>query len=132
MNQKCKYCGKEFTASPYREKKYCSFECYLQTRRENPAKGGNWKGNKASAAAIHMWVERNYKAPNTCEECGCVPKPAKDGRRMIEWANISGEYKRDRSDWKCLCKSCHWFFDKTHNPMRHGKNFWNIGLVDNN
>lgn len=27
--------------------------------------------------------------------------------KRYEWANISGEYKRDRSDWVMLCPSCH-------------------------
>lgn len=31
-----------------------------------------------------------------------VEKPSR-----YEWANISGEYKRDRSDWVMLCPSCH-------------------------
>src|SRR6185312_1937249 len=33
------------------------------------------------------------------------------GRRSIHWANISGKYKRDLSDWIALCTLCHTAFD---------------------
>ena len=31
----------------------------------------------------------------------------------FEWANISGEYKRDLNDWMNLCVSCHKKYDYT-------------------
>ena len=30
---------------------------------------------------------------------------------MYEWANISGEYKRNRNDFLRLCRTCHRRFD---------------------
>lgn len=73
-----------------------------------------WKGEEASYHAKHMWVRKHYGKPNECEQEGCsYPKVVNAGRTIIdkpsryEWANISGEYKRERSDWVMLCPSCH-------------------------
>lgn len=30
----------------------------------------------------------------------------------MHWANISGKYLRDITDWVRLCVSCHKYFDK--------------------
>lgn len=70
-------------------------------------KNTNWKGDKASYFAIHMWVSSHYGRPSECEHCGTTVK------RMYNWANISQQYKRDRSDWKRLCVSCHKKYDLT-------------------
>lgn len=77
-------------------------------------KSRRWKGNNASYVAKHMWIVKHYGKANKCEQKGChYPKVVDAGRKIIEqpkryeWANISGEYKRDRSDWVMLCPSCH-------------------------
>jgi len=67
----------------------------------------NWKGDSASYYAIHQWVRRWYGAPKICEYCN---KDNLTGR-YIDWANKSGNYKRIRSDWIRLCKSCHKNYD---------------------
>ena len=66
-------------------------------------KSRRWKGNNASYVAKHMWIVKHYGKANKCEQKGCRYKSPK----RYEWANISGEYKRDRSDWVMLCPSCH-------------------------
>lgn len=73
-----------------------------------------WKGSSASYEAKHMWVRKHYGKPYKCQQKGCsYPKKVNAGRDVIkkpsryEWANISGEYKRERSDWVMLCPSCH-------------------------
>ncbi len=58
-----------------------------------------WAGSKVSYKPLHEWVRKNYLKTDTCEKCG--------KRSNLESANVSGEYKRDRSDWLFLCKSCH-------------------------
>jgi hypothetical protein len=63
-----------------------------------------WKGNKASYSSIHKWITKNYGKAVLCEECG--------SDRFVEWANISKKYKRNRVDFKQLCKKCHWTFDR--------------------
>jgi len=69
-----------------------------------------WKGENAGYQAKHSWIKRMFGSPETCEEC---KKTGLCGKK-IQWANISQEYKRIRSDWRRLCTSCHRIFDK-HN-----------------
>lgn len=52
---------------------------------------------------IHNWVTYHLGRPHNCEICG-----NKDlEHRQYHWSNISGQYKRDLSDWRRLCASCH-------------------------
>lgn len=60
-----------------------------------------WKGNKVGYSGIHKWISRKYGNPKICENCDT--KNAK----KYDWANISGDYKRDRNDWQRLCRLCH-------------------------
>src|SRR4051812_22800066 len=64
-----------------------------------PRKPG-WKGEDAGYVAKHAWVQRQLGKPSLCADCGTT-----DAKRY-EWANISGEYKRDLDDWKRLCTRC--------------------------
>ena len=85
-------------------------------------KNGNWKGDKVGYFALHKWIQRKLGKPQKCENPSCFyPRPYKDrhehGKLMFsskkyEWANVSGEYKRDFSDWIRLCVSCHVAYDK--------------------
>lgn len=50
---------------------------------------------------IHNWMTRTYGQPKYCESCDST------NAARFDWANISGEYLRDRSDWERLCRSCH-------------------------
>lgn len=64
-------------------------------------KNPKWKGDNASYAAKHIWVKNNFGSPQYCDNCETSEK------RMYHWANISGNYKRERSDWLRLCVPCH-------------------------
>ena len=66
---------------------------------------GMWKGSKASLPAKHAWVVRRLGKPSNCELCGTTEK------RMYHWANISGNYLRDVSDYMRLCVPCHKRYD---------------------
>lgn len=73
----------------------------------HPNKGSGsvlWKGDKITYKALHTWVRRNYGKAIKCEECG-------EDKKRVDWANVSGDYKRDRIDWKQLCRKCHYSFD---------------------
>lgn len=61
----------------------------------------NWKGDSIGYSALHEWLARNFAKTGTCEECRFS-----DVSRT-EWANISGEYRRDRADFRELCPRCH-------------------------
>lgn len=53
-----------------------------------------------SYSGLHTWIRNTFGTANKCERCTV---PAK----VYDWANVSGDYCRDRSDWIELCRSCH-------------------------
>ncbi len=55
--------------------------------------------NDPSYGAVHVWMLKYHRKAGRCEYCG------KQGK--TDWANISGKYRRDRSDFRELCRSCH-------------------------
>lgn len=57
--------------------------------------------------AVHYWVAKNYGKANRCEN------DSTHAGKRYEWANISREYRREQSDWKQLCPSCHRKMDYT-------------------
>lgn len=67
---------------------------------------GNIK-EKPSYSAIHHWVKYHLGRPGKCENCQAT------GLLRFEWANLSGEYKRDLTDWASLCVQCHRLIDDT-------------------
>ena len=71
-----------------------------------------WKGVNAGYEAIHEWVYRTLGKPRLCSQCGTTKA------KKFEWANISKKYRRDISDWKRMCTSCHRLFDG------HGNKAW--------
>jgi hypothetical protein len=71
----------------------------------------NWKGVDAKYGTKHDWVERHFGKPTKCEMCLTT------NANKFEWANISGKYKREKSDWIRLCTSCHMKFDNIHQKI---------------
>lgn len=70
----------------------------------------NWVGDNANYNVRHMWIYSRLGKPTSCEnyeQCGGINLTG----HQIHWANISGEYKRDISDWARLCQYCHFAFD---------------------
>lgn len=74
-------------------------------------KNYQWKGEDASYTAKHIWARNWWGKPMFCEHCKT------SARKMYHWANISGTYQRDRSDWLRLCVSCHKKFDLANPKM---------------
>lgn len=89
-------------------------------------KNANWKGNSAGIYAKHKWMYTHYGQPILCDHC-----ENKNNKRM-EWANISGLYKRERYDWLRLCSRCHYKFDyKVKRVFRFWMSlFWNADYHD--
>lgn len=71
--------------------------------------------DEPSYSTLHKWIVKEYGNPPFCEFCLKKGKHRmnKDGRKVwiIEWANISREYKREREDYRGLCRRCHMKFD---------------------
>ena len=135
MIYKCDLCNKEYKSCPswYARNKhhYCSPDCFLlasvdfrtknlikvgaKTRfkaGDKPSKNRKlpkfdehhaWKGESVGYRGLHYWLRREKGVPESCVKCG------KTGR--IQWANISGEYHRDTSDYIAMCSSCHKKYD---------------------
>lgn len=83
------------------------------------SKNKYWKGMKADYSTKHIVLRRHNGNPKKCEMCGIVGKKL-NGRWTIEWANISGNYKRNINDYKGLCKKCHCRFDGIKKDFKHG------------
>lgn len=76
-------------------------KCEYQTAEKHYA----WKGLEATLEAKHAWVVRRIGKPQKCEHCETTEK------RMYHWANVSGKYLRDISDYIRLCVPCHKRYD---------------------
>ena len=67
-------------------------------------KNYQWKGENVSYRELHKWLRKHKGIPTKCSHCGKT-------KGRIEWANISGKYRRDFCDFISLCKSCHNKYD---------------------
>jgi hypothetical protein len=67
----------------------------------------NWKDDEVGYRALHYWVERQLGKPKNCEHCGDKYLHSS----QYHWANKSGNYLRDVSDWLRLCARCHKEYD---------------------
>jgi hypothetical protein len=68
------------------------------------------KPNTSEYKVLHHKINKLFGKPTTCEQCN---KTNLNGR-SISWANLSGEYKVERADWKRLCRFCHMTLDIDH------------------
>lgn len=98
----CGACKVEVEAYGCEGRKYCSRDC----ANIGKTKEGAFRRSVRGYHATHAWVRSRMGKPVGCEHCG-----TKENRRY-EWANVSGEYKRETADWLRLCKPCHYKFDK--------------------
>ncbi len=122
----CPNCKTEFPNRYGKISKFCSRLCRYQSQKgqhphnfgkKNPPNSGEnhyaWKGDKVGYYSLHNWIKRKLGKPYKCENSKCVyPRLGGNNKIMIkpkryDWSNISGKYKRDLSDWRMLCVSCH-------------------------
>lgn len=126
IRQGVKYCSPKCSNASRKGKipkniEYARSRSQMQKGHEPFVKYGedHWAYQKENPSyrAVHAWIVKKYGKAKQCENTKCVyPRKDRRGKMMIEpksyqWANISGEYKRDRSDFKELCASCHKLFD---------------------
>ena len=122
ITKKCLICKEKFTIIyARRHKNYCSPICGYkatseQKKHNNPGAfkktGINefLKKNPKKYNSIHKnWVRTNLGKPDTCEFC----KKSGLSGHAIHWANISGKYKKEPSDWIRLCAKCHFVYDRS-------------------
>ncbi len=68
----------------------------------------HWKGDDVKYSGLHGWVYTVLGNPSKCVFCGKL----ENRPNHIDWANKSGEYKREKDDWLRLCRKCHIHYDK--------------------
>ncbi len=83
-------------------------------RNQYGINNNSWKGKDASYAAFHYRIYKLKGRPLYCEVCH-----TKDKSKHYDWASLSGKYD-DPSDYKRMCRSCHWKYDKTHLNFKGG------------
>jgi len=69
-----------------------------------------WKGDDVGYSGVHFWARKLIKKPKWCVRC--KKRPA------LDLSNISGEYKRDITDWEYLCRKCHMDEDGRNEQLR--------------
>lgn len=81
-------------------------------------KSRRWKGENAGYVAKHMWIIKHFGKASKCEF------NSNHKAKRYEWANVSGEYRRDKSDYIELCPSCHRIMDNRKGHFcKHGHEF---------
>lgn len=76
----------------------------------------NWRGGKTFLPKTedyyktHRWIKEHYGKANRCE------LNPNHQATVYDWANISGQYNKDRGDWLMLCHGCHYWFDHPDIP----------------
>lgn len=68
-------------------------------------KNPTWRADEVGKSALHQWIERKLGKSKHCVFCGDTSD------RKYAWANKSGEYKREVTDWLRLCYPCHMKYD---------------------
>lgn len=91
--------------NPYEEKRVVAL-----ARGEGHYK---WQ-DKPTYNAIHHWINRIMGKPKLCSQCGFCS----ENGRQFHWANVSGKYLRNTSDWLRLCVRCHFKMDE------HSSKIW--------
>lgn len=75
-----------------------------------------WKGDEASINKFHTRLYRRLGKPSKCDVCLTTDK-----NKSYDWANLTGNYS-DISDFKRMCRSCHWKYDKKILNLGRGLN----------
>ena len=130
MSKICQTCFREFNNS---NKFFCSITCRNKSpklRKEHSKfmknrvpwnigygdyirgdKNPRWVGDKITYAPLHQQL--NDKIPKVkCSKCGINNHLNKGGKSYLEYANITGIYSRELSNWSVLCTKCHRNLDK--------------------
>lgn len=80
-------------------------------RNQRGDKNHMWKGDDACYTAFHNRMTELRGQPKACEICGTM-----DEAKTYDWANLTGRYS-DPSDYKRMCRSCHWKYDLKHKNL---------------
>lgn len=65
------------------------------------------------AGTIHQWLVKHHPKSGRCEQCGS------EGKTDYAFQHHPKPYTRDRSDYRELCRSCHFKADEAVSPKTH-------------
>lgn len=106
----CVECGKDFMAVATEVNRggafTCSRPCYFN-RLPKLLEAKN-SGMMMQYGSVHHWIKRVAGQPSYCEHC------KRSDEATYDWSNISGDYRRDKTDWQRLCRKCHIHYDVTN------------------
>jgi hypothetical protein len=101
--------SRSFSLTRWKRSKFCSMKCSgihaTKTGSKRGANNATWKGDRVGYGGLHDWIRKEAGTPSFCEHCHTTEP------KRFEWANKSGLYRRERSDWIRLCKKCHNQYD---------------------
>lgn len=92
----------------WKGKKRSESERQALSRNKTGPKNHNWK-ERPGYQSIHIWLRKHHPKTGICERCKRAV--GTKGPGGTHYANISGDYRRDRSDYRELCSSCHKLYD---------------------
>lgn len=99
IETKCETCEKPIRILESTGTRFCSKKCSNLGLRV-------YSISKMSYATLHDRIRDMFGTPSKCEHCKTTES------KRFEWANISREYKFERSDWARLCCKCHRRYDR--------------------
>lgn len=112
VERKCNHCNTDFLAPASEVKRrnggrFCNRQCYHAAQSKLLKEKWDSIGRKRSTIYLraHRFMYENFGKASKCEECNAGDKS------IYHWANLSGNYKHSRSDWKMMCPSCHKKYD---------------------
>lgn len=121
VEMRCSVCNKEFKKAKsltnhfrwHNNPKYKNFQSSIRriiSIKQMNENNSNWKGDKVEYHGLHNYIKSHFPKPKKCSRCHKNPP--------FDCANISGEYKRELSDWEWLCRRCHMIKDGRMDKFR--------------
>ncbi len=111
--------GNTKRGKPLSDRQRAALTPYWESKRGIPQpkirdeKHPAWVGDSVTYGALHAWVRLRLGKPQKCSDCGTFGP-----QKRYQWANISGKYLRELSDWIRLCISCHKKLDTGRGDMK--------------
>lgn len=130
VERRCVTCGKRFLASINEVKrrggcaKNCSRDCYYKYMPSILEERWDIVGRKPTSiyTRAHRFIYKVKGKASCCEVCGST-----EGR-YYQWANLSGSYTHNISDWKQMCPTCHKNYDNNLFKRRGVRSMASIGI----
>lgn len=108
VKKNCEFCGKEYEVNKFRDKttRFCSGKCRSRwLGKKYKSVNSFYRKEHNKYVYLHIWINKTFGKANKCEMCKIKNKS------IYHWANKTGNYLKERSDWLELCPKCHYRYD---------------------